>query len=476
MPWRDLNKGSFNCAPLTEEARDMLINEAKIACKYLIVNATTAADTTPVDKVAVNEKTGRHATFRKIKDTVDPKLEGVHAYTRVRATIEDVADFFHLNTPIKLENYDRVMRDWVVKLTTLYTLIERSDRGSTTKPLYSCGVIWKVTKVTGTQPRDLCLLDYHDEFTYVDQNTGEARRGWARCIHSIKLSCCPDLNPRYGLLRTTVVRSGHVFIESSEPGELDYYKVHITVPPRGSVNQFTQLIYRTMLKFYSSTVLHFEEHFIRERIKPMLDLPVSRFQHKLKTDYCAQCFTRFTWMTTCRQCRGCGDAVCQKCSSKWSILLDTHKHAIKVDMCRQCVTGETKRRRPAQPKSGAASIISITLHSLVVLNVVAVVVGTTPRSAYMHVDFYAQSEGSARSSSAPVEPTTDTIYESNSEKGERNTSPQDKSESRPQCGKAAVAGLEKFDLVVPWLEPTISPSDILQERLTFDSSAPVQAS
>ncbi|KAH9197276.1 hypothetical protein AeNC1_000758 [Aphanomyces euteiches] len=356
MPWRDLNKGSFQCPPLSAFDHEALLSQAKAACKHLVVTATTA-DSVPIDRIALNNKTGRHATFRKIKDTVDPSLEGVHAHTRVRAAIGEVADFFHLNSQTKLEDYDRVMKDWVVKLTTLYTLVDRSNSIGGNKSLHSLSVIWKVTKMATTSPRDLCLLDYHDDFTFYDNATGQVRRGWARCIHSIDLPCCPDLEERCGLKRTTVVRSGHVFIESSEPGELDYYKVHITVPRNDSFRHISEMFYRTMLKFYSSSMLKLEEHFIRKRIKPLLDLPVSRFPNKADADYCLHCFARFNWLTTRRQCRICGDVTCNKCCVKWSIRLDTHKHAIKVDVCQECSSGDSKRDALGAKSSATSSTI-----------------------------------------------------------------------------------------------------------------------
>ncbi|CAK4673673.1 unnamed protein product [Aphanomyces euteiches] len=309
MPWRDLNKGSFQCPPLSAFDHEALLSQAKAACKHLVVIATTA-DSVPIDRIALNNKTGRHATFRKIKDTVDPSLEGVHAHTRVRAAIGEVADFFHLNSQTKLEDYDRVMKDWVVKLTTLYTLVDRSNSIGGNKSLHSLSVIWKVTKMATTSPRDLCLLD-----------------------------------------------SGHVFIESSEPGELDYYKVHITVPRNDSFRHISEMFYRTMLKFYSSSMLKLEEHFIRKRIKPLLDLPVSRFPNKADADYCLHCFARFSWLTTRRQCRICGDVTCNKCCVKWSIRLDTHKHAIKVDVCQECSSGDSKRDALGAKSSATSSTI-----------------------------------------------------------------------------------------------------------------------
>ncbi|CAK4114924.1 unnamed protein product [Aphanomyces euteiches] len=372
MSWVDMNKRSFNCPPLSEKSKQNILNEAKDACSKLIMNITFSA-ANPIAKVVVNPKTKRNASFRKIKDLVDPSLDGLIAHTRVRASIEEAADFFYFDSPAKLENYDRVMKDSAVKLASLYTLIERPQSPQAEHPLHSLGVIWKVTKLFGTTPRDMCLLDYHDEFTTVDPATGEERRGWARCIHSVPLKCCPDMKESHGLIRTTVVRSGHVFIESSTPGELDYYKVHITVAQNDSFGGLSEMLYRTMIKFYSSSLLNLEGHFLCKRVVPLLKLPMSRFLHKREAVCCMTCLAHFKWTNPKRQCRSCGDVICLKCSSKWSIHLDTHKQAIKVDLCLVCVTENSKGEVSAV--SGTGSFIGThRIDHVMTLTVVIVVV------------------------------------------------------------------------------------------------------
>ncbi|CAK4384769.1 unnamed protein product [Aphanomyces euteiches] len=352
MSWRDMTETSFHRPPLSESARRNLIAEAKSACKYLVMSATTAT-TTPIEKVVLNASTGRHMTVRMLRDPVDPKLEGFHAHTRVRATIEEVADFFYIDSPAKSQAYFSVMDDLVMKRCTLYTLVERPISEASSQPLHYVGVDWKVIKSAGGTPRDLCLLDYHDQFSFFDEETQSSRRGWARCIHSVELPCCPDMERRFGLVRSTIVRSGYVFVESIEPGVLDYYKIYTMAPTGGVYKLLPQLFYSAMMKLHSRTVLSLEEHFVERRIKPTLELPASRFQDKKNVDYCMHCYARFNWITIKKQCRACGDVTCQKCSSKWSIHLGSQKHA-KVELCFVCVSGMSKE--PQGDKKGQLAV------------------------------------------------------------------------------------------------------------------------
>ncbi|KAF0685989.1 Aste57867_22192 [Aphanomyces stellatus] len=338
MPWP---KGEFfHCAALDDNVRAELIEEAKMACKYLVVNATTA-DSAPIDSVVVNVKTGRHATLRRVKDKVDASLDGMVAHTRVRATIDEVSDFFYVDSHAKGQLVSRVMGDRVVDRTRLYSLVERPIVEAASQPLHYVGVEWALQKHPNIPARDTCCLDYQDEFSFMDQTTGDERRGWARCTHSVDIDACPDLEKQFGVIRATVVRSGHVFLESTDSGMLDYFRVLFVDPGGAILKRFAPLVHKNIVKPYGLAVLNLEEHFVKQRMKPMLDMP-SHFKEKKEIDYCMQCYGRFKWMSVKKQCRSCGDVVCHKCSSVWAIDLDMVT-SVKVDLCQECVTGEPKR-------------------------------------------------------------------------------------------------------------------------------------
>ncbi|CAK4077947.1 unnamed protein product [Aphanomyces euteiches] len=288
MSWQDLGRDSFRCPPQSESARRGLIDEAKLACKYLVVTATTS-DAIPIDSVIMNTKTKRHASIRMIKDKMDPSLGGSHVYTRIRTTIDAVSDFFYLDTPNKVQDYSRVMGETIVNKVTLYTLVERPVSEASSQPLHYVGVEWVLNKPKASPPRDWCYLSYHDEFCFVDEGSGEQRKGWVACMHSVDLSCCPSMEKRYGINRGTFIRSGHVFLETAEPGVLDYIKVSLIKFGGSVLKHCPQFYLKSLVKTYGSIALNLEEHFILRRLRPLLDLPVTRFQQKKDVDYCNQC-------------------------------------------------------------------------------------------------------------------------------------------------------------------------------------------
>ncbi|RHY32145.1 hypothetical protein DYB32_002826 [Aphanomyces invadans] len=154
----------FHCPPLHAWQRDDLIVKGKEACKMLVVNATTS-DFNPVESVVQNARTGFHATIRRSNDMKDPQYKGFSAHTKVRASIDEVAGFFELDTPHKVQAYARVMGEVVLDKRTLYTLVERPIADDASQPLHYVSVEWLMVKMPfGFNTRDMCYLEVHIAF------------------------------------------------------------------------------------------------------------------------------------------------------------------------------------------------------------------------------------------------------------------------------------------------------------------------
>ncbi|KAF0688529.1 Aste57867_19871 [Aphanomyces stellatus] len=329
----------FDCQPLPPVVLDNLLATADRAWKGLVENAI-ASESYPIDKILRNPTTGRCATLRRPRDIVDA-TEGVVAHTRTRATIEEAADFFYIDTPAKAQQFARVMDELVEAKRALYPLLDRTIvdntklEGGIHKPLDYMSVDWMMIRFKkGVPARDLCYLEIHKEFHFTCHLTGTTRRGWVRCIHSVRLDCCPDMQKKYGVIRMEIHRSGHVFMETNEPGVLDYYKLYFG-SPRGAVlgNYFNNLYLKGAMRTSARAILNLDEHFTTERLKPLLSAPLH--SNHLQTKACCSCRSSFTWRHPRKICRACGVAICGKCSSQWSFML--HDSVIKVSLCGPCV-------------------------------------------------------------------------------------------------------------------------------------------
>ncbi|RQM18902.1 hypothetical protein B5M09_013596, partial [Aphanomyces astaci] len=326
--------------PLSASVRDDLLEIAGGAWKGLVENAI-ASEVYPIDKIVRNRTTGRY---------IVDATQGMVAHSRTRATIEQAADFFYLDTPAKAQQFARVMDELVEAKRALYPLVDRpvvvTDGHkncdnivvpATASALDYMSVDWMMIKFKkGVPARDLCYLEIHKEFKFACPLTGVTRRGWVRCIHSVRMDCCPDMQKKFGVIRMEIhrVRSGHVFMESNEAGVLDYYKLYFG-SPRGAVlgKHFNGLYLKGAMRTSARSILNLDEHFTTERLKPLLSAPLDMSLAHAAT--CGTCRLAFSWRHPKKLCRACGDPICPKCSSQWSLTL--HGSAIKVPLCKRCV-------------------------------------------------------------------------------------------------------------------------------------------
>ncbi|ETV91176.1 hypothetical protein, variant [Aphanomyces invadans] len=299
----------FRPPPLTPEQKASWITLAQKACQETVRNAMTM-DARPIDSVVTNPRTHRRARLRKGADATNPALEGVSAYTQLRATLSEIAAFFDSSgtTPSQAKAYARVLGDAVLDRQTLYRLVDRPTasqrRGG--KVDHSISVEWAVWGAPlGFAPRDAVFLDCQDEFLFCEEASGRQRRGWIRAIHSIDVPGCGDLWSTHRIRRVHVYRSGHVFVEAHEEGMLDCY--HVLVASAPSL-RMPKVVQAKLMKAHVAQVLHLEEHLIVHR---MLALerrrPRSTLSDAKQRTICGLCDARFGFFAprhgACRVCR-----------------------------------------------------------------------------------------------------------------------------------------------------------------------------
>ncbi|KAH9089329.1 hypothetical protein Ae201684P_001529 [Aphanomyces euteiches] len=140
------------------------------------------------------------------------------------ASSDDVARFFYLDSPQKLEQYAYTMGQKIADRRNLYTMVKPEVNQV---PTYYCGIAWVLHDIPKlVSARDMCCLEYHNEIEMIDDAQCR-RRGWVRCMHSIDLRCCPPLKASHGIVRGSISRTGHIFLETDVPGVLELYSVVI---------------------------------------------------------------------------------------------------------------------------------------------------------------------------------------------------------------------------------------------------------
>ncbi|KAF0686078.1 Aste57867_22043 [Aphanomyces stellatus] len=318
---------SFQCPPLTPDEHHAFLAMGQAVREHTLQNALTVQKGRVI-RTTTNAKTHRTATIHRGHDVLDPSLPATCAHMTMCATLDQVADFFRLDSSLKVQAYLCTMGETVLDRQTLYTLQDNDDDGT------SCSIAWLVHACPWFMAdRDTCVLEVHDRIEVVDQHN-QLRRGWMRAIHSIDVRGCPPLKAPHGFVRASLVRSGHVFLESDTPGLLQVYSVMVPSSHGAAFN----LVRGRMARQQVERILNLEEYMCMNRLLGRLDHITQRIVNAVDMmdappAWCAHCTRNFATKTK-KQCRDCGAVVCLPCGHEWDLPL--REHRARYFICHTC--------------------------------------------------------------------------------------------------------------------------------------------
>ncbi|KDO17461.1 hypothetical protein SPRG_16994 [Saprolegnia parasitica CBS 223.65] len=332
----------FTCPPLSPGDHGTLLAQAERLCHDTVLNAITMARAPPT-KVLVNEFTKRRAQLHAGTDIYTPEHYGITGSSQIKASYDELFDFFHLNSDEKLRNYSKVIGQAVVDRQTLYTL---SAPGSTS-PMHA-SVQWSVIACPFissaiTLKRDSCFLEVLDTITFDDKATGRSRRGFVRAIHSIALDCCPSLRQSHSIVRSSFVRSGHVFLETNVPGLFDHYFAYVIGDPGATPKFFNLKVCERMV----GQMLNLEPHLALKRLPALLlggGTQRPSYRSTARIAYCESCDTKFQFLRSKHHCYHCRQIVCRRCIQAYKVPVPESENAPVVRLCTYCFCGNTPQR------------------------------------------------------------------------------------------------------------------------------------
>ncbi|OQR85524.1 hypothetical protein ACHHYP_11738 [Achlya hypogyna] len=336
----------FDCPRLEPVEKEYLINLALKSCHDTVRNAIQL-QSAPIEAVLTSDKTKRHARIRRGTDIINKSLAVSCAYTQIQSTIEEVADFFYLDSLPKLRAYARTVGQVVLDRQTLYTLVPRDVHAENSR-LHYIGVDWMAIECPFlVANRDACFLECHEEFEFLEPGTHALRRGFVRSMHSVDLDCCPPLKDSHNVVRLSFVRSGHVFIETDEPGLLNYYSVYGTQPNGKTVKSVAFAVQHKQC----ARIARLEEHLQYQRMVQALGniakLP-KKPQSKAEATFCGRCDKKFQLFSAKKHCEMCGVIVCSGCCQKYDVVLQLTPASYTV--CTYCFTnGQEVKPLPTSP-------------------------------------------------------------------------------------------------------------------------------
>uniref|UniRef100_H3GU27 FYVE-type domain-containing protein n=1 Tax=Phytophthora ramorum TaxID=164328 RepID=H3GU27_PHYRM len=317
----------FPVPQLSSKENKYLLGLAKHACKEVVYYSRP--DDGPMKWLHLSSDEGVDV-FQGVDNSStsqhDAKaLTYLRGSCRIHATIDEISDFFKLDTSEKLAGFTQTVGKDLLDQKTLLTLATPTPDN----PKHYVAVKWTAVESPSklARHRDFCYIECHDEF--IDTNT--KRRGWVRSIHSIRLPFCPPLNRSHGLVRGSFYRSGFIFTESAEKGYVDaVHTLHVDIKGNAP-NWLKIMVMKRRIKNIAEVDRYFQlQRLTQERLLGDLELPA-----KERATRCQLCETRFGFFHRRRVCRKCGKVVCTPCGNEF--LLDYGELGPKkVRICLEC--------------------------------------------------------------------------------------------------------------------------------------------
>ncbi|ETV97298.1 hypothetical protein, variant [Aphanomyces invadans] len=312
--------------PLSKQEHTTYLTMSTSSCQGLIENALSLSSlaATTTRHCAT---TSRDATIHRGRDCVDPSLPALCAVTKIEATLPSIAAQYTLGTlsdklAHNLTDDVAMVNQKLAKLGShvlarqqLYCL-----GGTTTDmPYHYAGIVWYAhSSLPLCASRDFCVLEYHNQVEVMDWQS-KRRRGWIRCLQSVDVIGCPSLRASRGHIRSSMFRSGQLFVETDCPGMLTVYSVAVhhyngLLPPGGAAK---------LMRREVATILKLEKAMATQRVLQRLrtvepkQLQTATF--RATRVHCPQCHRSRSWFRHQRACAICGEAVCASCGREWSV-------------------------------------------------------------------------------------------------------------------------------------------------------------
>lgn len=234
---------------------------------------------------------------------------------RIHASLDEIADFFKLDTAEKLAGFAQTVGKDLLDQKTLLTLATPTPEN----PKHYVAVKWTAVESPSklARNRDFCYLESHDEFI----DTQSRKRGWVRSIHSIRLPFCPPLRKSHGLVRGSFYRSGFIFIESNGNGSSGgtyvdaIHTLHLDI--KGHAPMWVKLlVMKRRIKNIAQVNAYFQMRRLARgpRLLGEFELPA-----KNGVTRCQLCETKFGLFHRKWRCRKCGRVVCTNCGHHFLI-------------------------------------------------------------------------------------------------------------------------------------------------------------
>ncbi|RHY24466.1 hypothetical protein DYB32_008839 [Aphanomyces invadans] len=239
----------FTCPEIDADSASMLADHAVNGLKTMVELARFQGG--PISWTLESDKDGIQHYSGSGPHAPSGAILSLHV-TNVAGSLEDAASLMQATTHDEYAAYCASFAPDVCDSAVLYTL----RKPSVSKPREYVGVKWQCfeSATSLVKSRDICYVEAQQ-----DVSLQQGVRGWARCMQSIELDCCPNLQESHDIVRGWLHYGGYLFTETTIPGEMQIIHVQC-MDFKGHLPQF---LVKVASKARMKTLAKLHRHFDR---------------------------------------------------------------------------------------------------------------------------------------------------------------------------------------------------------------------
>ncbi|KAL4150722.1 hypothetical protein PRNP1_010119 [Phytophthora ramorum] len=307
----------FHCPPLSASRQEQITHEANRACDELLrfsageaFSSTGGSSDSDADQFADGLRWEYTEQMESVRvEKVKVKSEGkkgvfyFRGITQVEAAVDEVMELYDVDMAHPNMQLEKKLSPDILHSVVLYEILPY-------RPDESCvfiGIRWSAVRspYVLVRNRDYCYLEIQRRFTLAD-----GRKGFARCLHSVKIKSCPDMEKSHGFVRGSMYRSGIVFIESKRDRKtLDIVQAVYT-DLKGNVPQW---VAAKGLRQRLMSLEHLKKYVNMKRVANQTFARRSQLMAPGKVKTCFVCVDDIGTFKRRYNCQKCGEVICSRC-------------------------------------------------------------------------------------------------------------------------------------------------------------------
>lgn len=364
----------FRCPPLSASRIEQITREANVACDELLRfsagevfgdsgtggssgdddrddhdGASSASGHTrlPTDELKwefAEQVDSIRVEKVRVKSEKKKSVFYFRGITQMESSLEEIMELYEVDVAHPNVQLETKLSPDMLHSVILYEISPYNVRDRTV----FIGIRWSAVRspYVLVRNRDYCYLEIQRRFTLPD-----GRRGFARCLHSVKIKSCPDMEKSHNFVRGSMYRSGFVFIESRRDRRtLDVVQAVYT-DLKGKVPQW---VAASGLRHKLMNLEHLKKYVNMKRVANQTFVRRSQMMAPDKAKTCFVCVDDIGTFQRRYNCQKCGEVMCGRCKHTMNADIPV-VGKMKLTICNLCSLSINRTALPESTGSVAGN-------------------------------------------------------------------------------------------------------------------------